>query len=67
MNLKNIQTCFFCNKLTFSNDKLYSREYYQKLQKLIGTIPNTFGGKIGNKIVCDLCKNEIQMITYLEA
>ncbi len=59
----NIQNCFFCDKLTFSNEIYHTKEEFKNIQKLIGMIPETFGGKVGNKIICNLCIGDIYSIT----
>ena len=61
-----LQKCFFCDKIVFSDGTLYSKENFKDLQKVIGTIPESFGGKIGNKIVCKLCANDIYDIVNYE-
>lgn len=51
--------CFFCDKLVIISDNAYLREDYENLQKLLGSIPERLGGKIGNKIICKSCKDDI--------
>ena len=60
----NIQNCFFCDKLTFSNEIYLTKKDFEDIQKSIGTIPESFGCKIGNKIICKSCVNDIyNMVT----
>ncbi len=61
----NIQNCFFCDKLTFSNAIYHTKKEFENIQKSIGIIPETFGGKVGNKIVCKSCAEDIyNLVTY---
>ncbi len=51
--------CFFCDKLVIISDEYCSREDYENLHKQFDIIPERLGGKIGNKIICKSCKNDI--------
>ena len=54
-----LENCFFCDKMVMITDVACSRKDYENLHKLIDTIPDRLGGKIGNKIVCKSCRADI--------
>ena len=73
MNMKKIEelkleklefrNCFFCNKILITNlDISNTREYGESLRNIFGDftkISGHAGQKIGNKFICDDCKNDI--------
>lgn len=52
-------SCFFCDKFVILSDKNCSTKDYDNLRKLLGNMPERFGGKIGNKTICKSCKEDI--------
>jgi hypothetical protein len=36
---------------------------FEIIQKIFGYIPEISGGKIGNKLICKSCKNDINIVT----
>ena len=53
--------CFFCDKLIMmdSTKCLCSKEDYENIRKILGNVPERIGGKIGNKIICKSCRDDI--------
>ncbi len=51
--------CFFCDKLVMVDSINCLKEDYENIRKILGNIPDRIGGKIGNKIICKSCRDDI--------